>query len=223
MAKFESPLGAKPISSPQMREFTVPDESGYSPPQQRPRDTSVPIFDDTAFQEFAAQMQTQAPMRQAQPSELEQQFAEAKRLKREGKERLSDGAKRRIEMLIGMTRLTRDVEIGGHVYRLKTLSSKDLREALSIASNFADSNVLFIFETRKQILARSITIVAGVDIDQFLNSNELTDRLAFIDELDHTLLIRLYNEYNIMAKESQDKYVLKTEEEVQEVLTDLKK
>ena len=221
--KFESPLGAKPISGPQMREYTVPDESGYSPPQQqRPRDTGVPIFDDAAFQEFNTQIHAQTAARPTQPSEVEQQFAEAKRLKREGKERLSDGAKRRIEMLIGMTRLTRDVEIDGHVYRLKALSSKELGDALFAAADFSGT-VLYVFEARKHVLARSLMIIAGVDIEQFLSSNDLADRLALIDELDHTLLIRLYNEYNIMAKESQDRYVLKTEEEVKEVLADLKK
>jgi hypothetical protein len=239
MAKFESQLGSRPIQGQKMREFTIPDESGFTEviptqnqqsfqqqnPQLRPpRDMGPPVFDDAEMQEFNSRMQSQAPMPQMRqaPSDVEQQFAEAKRITREGKERLTESARRRIEMLIGMTRLTRDVEIDGHTYRLKALSSRELEDALSACSNF-DGSIKFIFETRKQILARSLIVVANVEIDQFLGSNYLEDRLDFIDELDHSLLIRIYNEYNILAKESQDKYTLKTEAEVKEVLEDLKK
>jgi hypothetical protein len=224
-AKFESQIGARPIQGPSMREYVIPDESGFQPPQQRQqRDVGAQMpFDEAALQEFSAQFAAPPPppqVRQA-PSDIEQQFAEMKRLKREGKERLSDGAKRRIEMLIGMTRLMRDVEIDGKLYRLKTLSSKELRDALSAAADYV--GVQFVFENRKQILARSLVVVAGVEIEQFLSSTDLEDRLEFMDLLDHSLLLRIYNEYNILAKESQDKYVIKTEVEVKEVLGDLKK
>jgi hypothetical protein len=79
------------------------------------------------------------------------------------------------------------------------------------------------FESRKQVLARSLTVVAGVDIEQFLGSIDLQDRLDFIEEMDHALLIRLYNEYNTLATDSQNKYAPKTEADVKEVLSDLKK
>jgi hypothetical protein len=41
--------------------------------------------------------------------------------------------------------------------------------------------------------------------------------------MDHSLLLRLYSEYISLSKEAQDKYALKTPEEVKEVLEDLKK
>ena len=155
-------------------------------------------------------------------SNVEKDIFEAKKAQREGKQRLSDGARRRIEMLVGMVRLTRDLEIEGNLYRLQTLKSRELRDALVATAEF-DGSIQLIFETRRQLLARSLIIVAGVEIAQFLNSDELQEKLDFIEELDHSLLLRLYNEYTSLAQEAQDKYAIKTEQQVKEVLEDLKK
>ena len=228
MPKYDSPLGSKQIQGRPMKDFSVPDESGYSPPQRPPphrhmREEQPPPFDPNAMREFQAAMQPQhQPLQMKEMSDVERQIFEAKKAKREGKERLSDGARRRIEMLVGMTRLTKDVEIEGNLYRVQTLSSRELRDAVTATSEF-DGSVQFIFENRKQILARALTVVAGVDIEQFLNSNELETRLEFIELVDHSLLLRLFNEYNTLSKEANEKYALKTEAQVKEVLEDIKK
>jgi hypothetical protein len=205
-----------------MRDVSIPDDSGYEQPPQRQMRTPhepIPQFDERSMREFQGQMQ-QPGVREM--SDIEKEIHTAKKAKREGKERLSDGARRRIELLIGMTRLTRDVDIDGQMYKLQTLTSQELRDAIVATAEF-DGTVEFIFETRRQLLGRSLTVVAGVEIDQFLNSRELDDRLYFIELLDHALLIRLYNEYVTLSKDAQDKYSPKTEEQVKEVVEDLKK
>ena len=121
-----------------------------------------------------------------------------------------------------MTRVTREVEIDGQTYKLQTLTSQELRDAVVATAEF-DGSVQFIFENRKQLLARSVTVVAGVPIDQFLNSPELEARLEFIELIDHALLHRLYSEYVSIVQEAQAKYSPKTEEQVKEVIEDLKK
>jgi hypothetical protein len=222
MASFDSPIGKKQIKGAPMRDFSIPDETGHHPQQVRNvREERPPPFDPVALKEFQDQ-QYPAPPPVREISEIEQQILEAKRAKREGQERLSDGAKRRIEMLIGMTRLSKDVEIGGQPYRLQTLASQDLRDAVVSAAEY-DGTVQLVFETRKQLLARSLVLVAGVEIKEFLNSDDLQDRLDFIEKLDHALLLRLYNEYTDLAQQAQNKYTLKTEAEVKEVIADLKK
>jgi hypothetical protein len=221
MASFDSPLGNKPIKGPPMRDFSVPDETRVPQQVRNVREEQPPPFDPVALREFQASMQPQAqPPRQL--NEVEQQILEAKKAKREGRERLSDGAKRRIELLIGMTQLKKDVDIEGSVYRLETLSSKDLREAMIASAEF-DGSVQLVFETRKQILARSLTIVANMEVSQLLGSNSLQDRLDMIEELDHALLLRLYNEYTALSQQAQDKYAIKTDAQVKEVIADLKK
>ncbi len=227
MPKFDSPIGSRNIRGPQMKDVDVPDESvGMSqrpyPAQVRPnRDHAAPVFDEAALRDFQSQMQppVQAPRELTQ---VELDILAAKKAKREGKERLSDGARRRIEMLLGMTRLTRDVEIAGQMYKLQTLTSEELRDAVVATSEF-DNSVQFIFENRRQLLARSLVVVAGLEIDQFLGSSDLEVKLDFIERMDHALLLRLFNEYNSLAKEAQDKYSPKTDAQVKEVVEDLKK
>lgn len=225
--KYESPIGSKQIQGSPMREFSVSDESGYtpppSPPQHRHMREDVPPFDPDAMKEFQADMQPRPqPIHMKELTDVERQIFEAKKAQREGKQRLSDGARRRIEMLVGMTRLSKDVEIEGNLYRLQTLTSRELRDAITATAEF-DGSVEFIFENRKQVLARALVVIAGVEISQFLNSYDLQDRLDFIELMDNALLHRLFNEYNTLSQEAQNKYSLKTDTQVKEVLEDVKK
>ena len=140
-----------------------------------------------------------------------------------GKERLNDGARRRIEILIGMTRTTREVDLlEGNVFILQTLRSKEMREAIMAAAEY-DGTVQSPFEIRKQLLARSLVQVAGVEVAQFVGSNTLEARMALVDDLDESLLNRLFDEYQKMVDESRDKFALKTVADAQEVVEDLKK
>ena len=222
MVKFESSIGGKQTQDQPMREFSVPDESGQ-PQQVRHRDTRSPVIDDGTLQSFQSRLQGIGPAPQMREmSDIEREMMEAKRAKREGKERLSDGARHRIEVLLGMTRLTRNVEIDGQIFTLQALKNIELREALVATVEF-DRTIQFIFETRKQLLARSMTVVAGVEISQFLNSEELGARFELIDNMDHALLQRLYSEYVLLANEAQEKYAIKTVAEGKEVIADLKK
>jgi hypothetical protein len=223
MPKYDSPIGSKQFPGQPMRDISIPDEHSQPPRQVRPgRDHAQPVFEEEALREFGIHPEQQMPQLPREMSQVEQDILAAKKAKREGKERLSDGARRRIEMLIGMTRLSKDVDIDGKLYKLQTLKSRELREALVATAEF-DGTIQLVFETRKQLLARSLVVVAGVDVEQFLNSSELQDKLDFIEEMDHSLLIRLYNEYVELSNAAQAKYALKTVEEVKEVVEDLKK
>jgi hypothetical protein len=231
MPKFESPISNKQFQNPPTREFNVPDESGFTPPPAPPHRHAQPpqqyepiAFDPQAMREFqAVNQQPQGrggPVREM--TDIEKQIFDSKKAKREGKERLSDGARRRVEVLIGMTRLTKDVEVGGQLYKLQTLKSRELRDALVATTEF-DGTIQMVFETRRQLLGRSLVVVAGVEIEQFLNSMELQDKLDFIEEMPHELLTRLYDEYLSLANEAQSRFTLKTVADVKEVVEDLKK
>lgn len=220
MAKFESPLGSKKFEGQNIKEMDVPDESGYNPPSQRHQDNGFQM-DESSMRDFQSRMEP--PVQSArEQTELEQQMRQARQARSSGKERLTEGARRRIEMLVGMTRLTRSVEIDGNVYALRTLKSIELRQAIVACAEF-DGTVQFSFEIAKQLLARSIFQVAGVEIEQFLNSNELGSKLIFVEELDQALVTRLYSEYILLNEESKTKYSIKTPEEIKEVAEDLKK
>jgi hypothetical protein len=224
MVKFDSPLGSKSFPGQSMREFDIPNEDEpQMAPVMRQRGPSMhgsqaPIDIDAAI---AFQNKLQQPSVD-QSIEIERQIKEAREAKRTGREPLNDGAKRRIEMLVGMTQFSREVNLDGNIYILQTLRSKEMREAFMIIAEY-DGTVQSPFEMRRQFLARSLTQVAGLDIAQFVGSNSLEAKLQLIDDLPEDFLNRLYSEYLALVKESKEKFAIKTPEEAKEVIEDLKK
>jgi hypothetical protein len=224
MAGYDSPIGKKQFTGQPLRETVIPDATGYSRSVGRPPPDQQPM-DEAALRDFAARMNgapPQMPTISQEQLALEQEFRDAREAKRTGHERLSDGARRRIEMLVGMTRGTRTVQIENNTYVLQTLRDKELREAVLQASA-KDGTVESPFEIRTQLVARSLVQVAGMDFNQFVGSNELEAKLDFIGEMDHYLLGRLYDEYLEMVKEARERYAIKNETDAQEVVEDLKK
>ncbi len=204
MPNFSSPLGTKELQSQPMREYDVMD----------------PTIDMNAINEFQNKPYDEDSIQKS--IEEEKKLRAAREARKSGKEPLTDGAKRRIEMLIGMTRSTREVDINGNMFAFQTLRSKEMREAIMAAAEF-DGTVQSPFEIRRQLLGRSLTHVANVDVERFINSNTLEARLQLIDNLDEPLLNRLYDEYLKLTNEAKDKFAIKTETDVKEVSEDLKK
>jgi hypothetical protein len=224
MPKFRSPLGDKEFSGPSMRELDVPDESEQEmAPAMRMQGPALHGPQEPIDIRSAMEYQQRLNQRSAEDdAEIERQFRAAREAKRTGKERLNEGAKRRIEMLIGMTRHTKEFEVGDTKFAIQTLRSSEMRESIVTAAEF-DGTVQFSFEIRRQLLARAITAVADVEIEQFLGSNNLESKLQFIDLLDESLLNRVYAEYLALVNEAKDKFSIKTPEEAKEVVEDLKK
>lgn len=232
MPKFENPLGKQSVPERPLKHLAIPDESGFQPPPSNQsmggggfspsvsRRVGRPMTDEEAA-DFQARMQeNQDP--DYGLSDVEREFKRARQEKARGVERLSDGARKRSEMLTDMTRSTRTADIGEQTYKLQTLKGKEMREAIAAASEF-DGTVHSPYEIRKQLLGRSLVVVAGVDIASFIGSNDLDARLNAVEDMDDALLNRLYDEYLSMVKDARDRYAIKTEEDVKEVIEDLKK
>lgn len=218
MPKYDSSLGSKSFAGSPLREFDVP-EGGIqygSNPNSRLGGYAPQVDAAVEFQERMEQESSQESV------EFERSMKEARDAKRTGKTRLNEGARRRIEMLVGMSRTTHEADIGGNQYAFQTLGSKEMRTAIMAASAF-DGSVQSPFEIRRQLLGYSLTKIAGLDVAQFVGSNDIEAKLELIDNLDDALLNRLYDEYLLMVKESREKYAIKTEEDAKEVAEDLKK
>lgn len=226
MPKFDSPLGSKKIAGNPMREFDVPDETEMVPvmrqrgPSLHGPQPPVDINEAMAFRQ--RMMDSMAAEESDDSADFEKEVRAAREAKRTGVTRLNEGAKRRIEMLVGMTRTTREVDVDGNKFVFQTLRSKEMREAIMAASEF-DNTVQSPFETRRQLLARSLVQIASVDVAQFVGSDSLEAKLLLIDDLDEALLDRLFKEYLTLAAESRSKFAIKTAEDVKELAEDLKK
>ena len=215
--EFDSPIGKKKFSGTPIKEFDVPDESEsyqFKNSQQQRH-----VIDESSIHDMQMRMQQE---QQRDPSEVEREIRVAKESRRTGKERLNEGARRRLEILLGMIKTTHTVEIGGNEFVFQALKGKEMRNAIIAAAEY-DGTVQSPFEIRKQFLARSLVMVAGVDFGQFIGSESLESKLIFIEELDDALLNRLYDEYLKLAKEAHEKFTIKNSEEATVVVEDLKK
>jgi hypothetical protein len=228
MPSFDSPLGSKKLAAQSLKEFDIPDESGLTQEQVvNPvfrRKAAMPSLDEAALQNFQHRIDHEFD-HSPDPIEIEREFKgarEAKRAKISGRERLNDGAKKRLEMLLDMTRTTHEVNIDGTIFILQTLAGKSMREAIMEASEF-DGTVQSPFEVRKQFLARSLISIGGATFSQFVGSDSLEVKLAFIDELHEPLLNKLYDTYLKMTEIAKDKYSIKNENDAREIIEDLKK
>jgi len=252
MPSIKSDLTNKKFAGSTMRQFEVSDESeleeysgeqDFGPPDitelnRRMADRGLPPVDEATIRQMYAMQQGGRPQQQQAPMprqnvsqkqtmaedlyEKERLVKEARVAKMHGKVRLNEGAKRRIEMLCGIIRTTKSVDLGGQIFSLRTLKDKEMREALLLASQY-DGTVESPFEIRKQILARSLYEIAGTDAAIFLGDSSIEAMYEFLEEIDETVLTRLYSEYAILAEEAAQRYSIKTSEDAKEVAEDLKK
>lgn len=228
MTTFESPLGKKRVPSKPMKEFDIPDDSdnGNGPQFNVDAAISQPGMKKLDMNEIHAfQQKLSGQQSSFQPQDetvIEQEIKQAREMKRTGKQRLTESAKRRLESLLGMVRETHQVPIGNVLFTLQTLTGKETREAIKATYNY-DGTVEGPFEMRNQLLARSITSIGGLDFDQFVGSDNIEIKLLFVEELDDIVLNALYDGYLIMTKKAKEKYSINSDTQVQEVISDIKK
>lgn len=192
MVNDNDSFGDKVIGGPKLRQFDVPDINYEEPP--------------TSFNEDEAINNARIQ----------------KKLKLEGKERLTGSSKKRLELLLGMTQMYRDYVFKENTFSLKTLTSKELRQSYLMASEFAGT-IEEPFAIRQNILARSLFKIENIPFEEFIGSNKIEDKISWMDEQDNGFLDRLFNEYLILKKESEDMFSIKTDSELNELVSDIKK
>lgn len=201
MASFDSPNFKKNIPSQTqrpLREFTVGNPEDFQDNQQLPQEMSQ--------------------------AELEEAVREARKQKLANANRIGDAAKKRIEILADIGRLTRDVNIGGFSFSLRTLKSKEMREAALSTFSTALTQAEASYEARKQQLARSLFKIDGEDIATIIGSNTIEDKMSFVeDNLEDIVVDKLWNEFVLLKEEAKTKYGISNDKEAQEVIEDLKK
>jgi hypothetical protein len=210
---INSPLGSKKVAGG-MREFVV-DEEEANPQYQHQNMHYHQPSDYVDAPPSHPQFQQPPPPQAIHRSEI-------KRVSPTDNSKISEAGRKRIELLCGMTQLVRQVTIGENVFELRTLKTKENREVITSSLKF-DGTIEFSFELRKQVLARSLVSVAGIDIESFVGSFDFNAKLDFVDELDDTICERLYSEYLDLNKETKEKFGFKTDAELSQVGEEIKK
>lgn len=158
--------------------------------------------------------------------ELLKEVQAARKLKNQGKYQVSDSTRQRIEFLLGLGKATRSVEIehDGNmvVFELKTLSAKDITTIALLKYNKTNEEELF-FNMVSQTLAKSIYSIDNIPLFDLIGSSEDEDCLSFVQNLDESIIQRLFVEYLDMKSENNNKYSIKSNKDAKEVQEDLKK
>jgi hypothetical protein len=171
-------------------------------------------------------LRQQAAQQKVSPAELEARMKAAREEKNEVLKhgtRITEHGKRRIELLSGIGRLTRDVQIGDTVFSLRTLKSQEFREAGMATLENVKNDYEAALESRKQQLIRSIYKIDGEDINMVLGDDTNESKLALIDSMEEIIVGRLWDELAAMKEEARTKYGMTTPKAVEEVSADLKK
>lgn len=192
MAKFESSIGSKTFSAPEMQNF---------------------VINEAEDDDFSRKMQAEEEM-----FNLRKQ----KQLELAGKSKLSEGAKKRIETLLGMTRESKVIKVAEISFEIQVLKSGENKDAILSAAEF-DGTIKFPFELRRQVISRALVRIEDVDFENFIGSKSLEAKLDFLDQMDEPVLARLYNEYVKLNEDAGKKYGMNNSEQVNEVVADLKK
>src|SRR5271165_6354391 len=149
MSKFESQISGRKIQNQPMRDLEIPDESGTPPGPPMGGGQFAPSVSrrygnpmtEQEIIEFQRKMEAnQNP--DLNLSEMEREVKRSREDKIRGFNRLSEGAKRRADMLVGITRGTRTADIEGNIYSFQTLKGKEMREVMMTCSEF-DATVQF--------------------------------------------------------------------------------
>lgn len=136
--------------------------------------------------------------------EILEAVQQARREKEEAKIKAPPSAIRRLEILTGIGRLGSQVEVDGVTFTIKSLKGREMR-AVMVATSLVSNAVEQAFEIRAQTIARALDKIDNQPFDIILGSDDLEDKIAFVQELDENVLVKLYNEYTRMINESNAK------------------
>ena len=124
--------------------------------------------------------------------------------------------KSRFDILLGIARATKDVEVDGVVFCLRTLKSYEGIDAYSAAVGAANG-----FEEmgkiRSRTLAYAIYSIDGVESDRAFQTQSISKKTEIIDNMSEVVVSHLFKEYNdlkngVTSSFSKDVEVEGTEE-----------
>jgi len=152
--------------------------------------------------------------------EQTQQFQQQRQEMVSEQSRLPSAAKKRIEMLADIGRLHVDHEIEGHVFGLRSLKAKEMKEAVKLVSQSED--VATAFNMRDSILAFALYQIDGSSVALILGEDSIDSKLELLEEMEDTVVNSLYKAYAGMLKEKEEAQI-KDAADGKEVLEQIKK
>lgn len=221
MTEVESPLGKASFADPQPgqnRVLTVDDQSEM---QAHPAYHRRPTPQTHQAQQAQQIANLTRPLTPEEMEEITRQRAEAQQVK----SRVSQTARDRIEFLTQIGRIRNDFEIDGVKFSFQSLKSRELEEIHDLMVSLGTTTESKLnLEVRKHVLARSLYAVDDIPVKDIIGTDELEAKLDLIMTLDENLVdyMNKFYEEKIM-KVGRDKYAIKSQEDMEELVDDVKK
>lgn len=154
-------------------------------------------------------------------NDAEARIAQAKAKKKEIKELQSKAhpaATSRLELLLGIGRLTTDVIIDNVKFSLRSLKNKEFKEVITY---FGQQDIKTKFDElivmRNATLSFSLYKVDDEDVHSFIGNSELKSVIDLIEGMEDSVVDKLWVAYKKMIKENDSQDALgKTAEEIVE-------
>lgn len=169
--------------------------------QQTPKVLTV---EDSSIEEYNQKQNFSDPeSRLDRVRELESVRAESKQLRKQAPVE----AKNRLDILLGIARSAKDVEVEGVIFSIRSLKAKEIREITERLTELnTNSEVINRLDMRNYMIAFSLYAIDGQDIDLVIGSNSIEDRVEFVGELDESLLQYLANVYWEMKADNDKRF-----------------
>lgn len=147
-------------------------------------------------------------------------------------------ARRRIELITGIGRKTRDVQVEGSTFTLRTLKTFEQNclaqvaekgERITLQSGAVTFKPTSMYNIKVEALGHSIFLIDGQNIDVILGTvnedyeTQVETRKDLIREMDNSLIDYLFVNYETLNKETTDGYMPKNTKEVEEAVDTIRK
>jgi hypothetical protein len=207
MSDFEGSSFKKQVmrEQKQIKEFIVPDQDS---------DSQYPTSNVSDREYIQSDDQYNVDI------DLEAKVAQARKEKQSPQ--ISERGRKRIEILANIGRLTKEVEVEGVVFSLRTLKSKEVQAATCFAV-LAANDIAAGFEMRRRELAMSIFEIDHNPVEMIIGSNTFEAKLQMVDNFSETLVRKLNQEYTDLKAKSFNSFGIKNEADAKDVIEDIKK
>lgn len=127
-------------------------------------------------------------------------IAQERKSRRESQERVSRSAINRLEILAGIARGTKDIEIGGVTFGLRTLKAREQKDLVMRATN-SSNGFDEMFTVRIYTLAYGVYQIDGRDACEVLGTYKIDELAKIYEDFEESLVSKLHEEHTNMVKE----------------------
>lgn len=209
--RVRSALGTSSFGEKAPKSFVVEDESEF------PADMPVtnPLFNHAAMK-AAPKMNHE---------EVKQYREEVKKVN-EGKGKITPQSRERIELILGLSKLYKEITIDDMIFKLESLSSRALTEAsISIAAfnKMYDNEVVQFNHLRADLLSRSLVEINGKPVEVVLGISTREELYEFILDMDDNAVALLFVGYHELKTKSDELQSVQNNKEVNKIVAEIKK